>query len=168
MIAHCDFVGYQEAVDFCAANYGPNAALAAPVVQSDFSSVQNAIKSECRSSRTNVDYVWLGFFIDEGNACYGSTFLSMGTCQPATADQLNWASGQPDGPGTELCVAQGVTNGGGAKLHDYSCATTLPFVCQIYASSFADTCASASGSCPPPPGGAISPPPPPPPPPPPR
>ena len=97
-----------------------------------------------------VDYVWLGFFIDPGNACSGSAFLSAATCLPAEEGQLNWASSQPDGNGAEMCVQQGASIAGGNKLHDTACAQVLPFACQIYAKSYADICAdaAAAGTCP--------------------
>lgn len=153
VFGHCDFVSYEDATAYCKANY-PNGNLAAPAVQSEFSAVQNEIKSACHKVKgVTLDFVWIGFFIDENTPCYGpTTFISVGTCEPLTADQINFASGQPDGAGAEKCVGQGVTNGGGAKLHDYPCATTLPFVCQVFSSTYEEICDGVVGkSCPPPP-----------------
>ena len=119
------------------------------MTQSEFSAVSNKVSKACKNVMS-VDYLWLGFYIDTGNACSASAFISAGTCEPATAAQLNWASSQPDGNGAEMCVMQGASTAGGNKLHDTTCDQVLPFACQIYAKPYADICtdAAAAGTCP--------------------
>eukprot|EP00873_Tetraselmis_striata_P014349 jgi/Tetstr1/434613/TSEL_023704.t1 len=128
----CEALSYQDAVDYCAATY-PNGGLAAPLAALDISALQSLLLQECPNS-VSFNYVWAGFFIDESNVCFGTTFISFGTCLPPIVDQIIWADGQPDGPEVELCLALSVSNDGSpSELSDLSCETKLPFVCQVYA-----------------------------------
>jgi len=111
---------YQQASDYCKANYGTTLA----TIRSD-EDVRDLLKLQQDLSDTSTKHVWIGLRFTAGEWKWDSGFNCGGNC----ADLKWWDDGQPQN-NEEYCTAMHwYQDEIGSLFHDFSCTFNKAFAC---------------------------------------